>query len=134
MSTAKVVKVEVQKCSHCKGAGKFPDGTYSSWDCPDCDGTGKVNITYMDDNTIRAPLVQFLNHDSPAAQPGPKPKSGEILTKILAQVIDVSNDMTWFNFEDAAANERSKEIERQLWSLRGTLGDYVHALREEKAG
>jgi len=39
--------------------------------------------------------------------------------------------MTWFNFEDAAANEWSRGIERQLWNLRGTLGDYVHALREE---
>lgn len=64
-------------------------------------------------------------------EPGPKPTSREILTDAMHELVNVSNSMSWFNFEEAGANERSRGIERQLWNLRGTLGDYVHALREE---
>lgn len=131
MSTAKITKVEVQVCSRCKGAGKFPDGTYSSYDCGNCNGTGKVELVCEEDGTIRTPLTQFLDRGNAVAQPGPKPTAREILAEVLKQTIEVSTEMTWFNFEDAVANERSKGIERKLWNLRGTLGDYVHALREE---
>lgn len=118
----------VLRCSRCLGhcylVMRWTNDTWpyhhsQSLQCPICKGTGEP------ENQEAAVI------DMTKPEPGPKTKSSDILTEVMSQLIDVSNDMVWFNFEEASANERSKGIERKLWNLRGTLGDYVHALREE---
>jgi len=100
-------------------------------DCPTCHGNIPTCFRCGGLGVIQQERKSPTDDRVAIAVQGPKPTSREILTEVLEQAIAVSNNMTWFNFEDAAANEWSRGIERQLWNLRGTLGDYVHALREE---
>ena len=133
-----VKEVREIKCRRCNGHGHLW-GREGKVDCFACNGTCNAKITIIDDKTVWCNIDQFLMRDNPTRKMATKPantkiKSRDILTEVMSQLIDVSNDMIWYNFEEAGSNERAKKIGRQLQVLRGTLGDYVHALREEANG
>lgn len=123
--------LQLQDCNVCSGTGVI--NLIDESQCYACKGKGKVTFRFVDAKTVHANVEQFLSKKSEdvKAGPGPKPTSREILTEVLDQALKASREMVWFNFEEAGANERSKGIARQLNQLCGTLGDYVHALREE---
>ena len=45
-----------ETCSYCKGVGYFETPGVMSFDCPDCNGTGKLNILKTKDSVIHAEM------------------------------------------------------------------------------